>query len=126
MYKIMVATFLFLMCIFTTPLINQGPTEIFSSLSSFEAAIIAGFMYFIFYFLIGAAITLNKTARKYPLRLFRLDKPAGKIEDNKPVSFIHSVSKAEDFISACFYANVIQISLELFSLLSLLSRSQGS
>jgi hypothetical protein len=117
-YKMMVATLLFLICVFTTPLINQGLSEMFSSVSSFQAMVITGFVYFVFYFLMGAAITLNKSARKYPLRLFRLDKSAGKIEDDRPVSFIQSVSKAEDFISACFYANVIQLGFKLFSFMS--------
>jgi hypothetical protein len=113
LYKIMVATLLFLICIFTTPLVKTGLTEIISSTSSFQAALIVGGMYFVFYFLLGAGITLNKSARKYPLILFRLDNPIGKIEDDRPVSFIQSVSKMEDFISACFYANIIQLVLLL-------------
>lgn len=111
-YKIILAILLFLVCVYTQPLINGALKEI--SIGSFVVNNFAyGFGFFVIYFLMGAAITLIKAFKVMPLKLFGLWNTGNKIEDIKPVSFIKSVSKVEDFISACFYANIIQLILLL-------------
>jgi hypothetical protein len=109
-WKMFLAIFLFLACVYTTPIIKG------------DLSFAYGFGFFIIYFLMGAAITLNKSAKKIPLKLFGLKKTEG-VEDNKKVSFLKSISTIDDFISACFYANVIQLGLELLELFSFLSRT---
>lgn len=111
-YKVIVAIFLFLICIYMNPLKDSQ-----FKVGSIETFVINNFAYgfgfFVIYFLMGAAITLNRFLKAIPLKLLGLQKPGDKIEDIKPVSFIKSVSKMEDFISACFYANIIQLVLLL-------------
>lgn len=114
LYKFTLAIFLFLICVYTEPLINGGLK--INSIGDFLANDFAyGFGYFLIYFLIGAAITLIKGFKLIPIKLFGLRKTGIKIEDIKPVSFVKSVSSVEDFICACFYANIIQLLLLLLS-----------